>query len=37
LNEEEWENVRPIVEKLSGKIDVRGVAENLWESLLKDA
>lgn len=37
LNEEEWENVRPIVEKLSGRIDVRGATENLWKSLLKDA
>ncbi len=36
LNEEEWENVRPIVEKLAGRIEARGVAENLWESLLKD-
>ena len=33
LNEEEWEGVRPIVEKLTGKIEARGVSENLWKSL----
>lgn len=33
LNEEEWENAKPIVEKLKGKLEVKGVAENLWGSI----
>lgn len=32
LTEEEWEGVQPIVEKLRGKLEVKGVAENLWEA-----
>jgi hypothetical protein len=30
LNEEEWESVKPIREKLAGKLKVRGVEENFW-------
>jgi len=30
LTEEEWENAKPIIEKLEGKIQVKGVTENLW-------
>jgi hypothetical protein len=33
INEEEWENAKPIREKLAGKLEVKGVTENLWESL----
>ncbi|MGC8998848.1 MAG: hypothetical protein ACP5JW_05585 [Candidatus Bathyarchaeia archaeon] len=34
LNEEEWENAKPIREKLAGKIEVKGLTENLWASLI---
>ncbi|MEM0202892.1 MAG: hypothetical protein QXO16_00655 [Archaeoglobaceae archaeon] len=30
MTEEEWKNVQPIVEKLRGKIEVKGITENLW-------
>ncbi|MCX8204644.1 MAG: hypothetical protein N3H31_03240 [Candidatus Nezhaarchaeota archaeon] len=33
LLEEEWENLQPVIEKLKGKLEVRGVAENLWATL----
>ncbi|MEM3454827.1 MAG: hypothetical protein QXS21_06645 [Thermoproteota archaeon] len=33
LTEEEWENLQPIIEKLRGKLDVKGVTENLWKTL----
>ncbi|MEM2934524.1 MAG: hypothetical protein QXL78_06315 [Methanocellales archaeon] len=33
LNEEEWEDARPIREKLEGKLEVKGVLENLWRAL----
>jgi hypothetical protein len=33
LTEEEWENAKPIIEKLEGKIQVKGVTENLWKTL----
>ncbi|MEM3697763.1 MAG: hypothetical protein QXQ94_09750 [Candidatus Bathyarchaeia archaeon] len=34
LTEEEWENAKPIIEKLKGKLEVKGVAENLWTLIL---
>jgi len=34
LNEEEWQKLRPIREKLEGKIDVKGTAENLWTQII---
>ncbi|MEM2457755.1 MAG: hypothetical protein QXM61_02750 [Archaeoglobaceae archaeon] len=33
LSVEDWENLKPIREKLSGKLDVKGIAENYWNSL----
>lgn len=33
LTEKEWENLQPIIEKLRGKLDVKGVTENLWKTL----
>ncbi|MEM2687834.1 MAG: hypothetical protein QW796_05760 [Thermoproteota archaeon] len=33
LTEEEWENLQPIIEKLKGKLEVKGVTENLWKTL----
>ncbi|MEM3705988.1 MAG: hypothetical protein QXX59_08795 [Candidatus Bathyarchaeia archaeon] len=30
---EEWENAKPIIEKLKGKLEVKGVTENLWKNL----
>jgi hypothetical protein len=35
LTEEEWEDARPIVEKLRGRIQVRGAAENLWPEFFR--
>jgi len=32
LTEEEWENAKPIIEKLEGKIQVKGITENLWHT-----
>ncbi len=32
MTEEEWKNVQPIVEKLRGKIEVKGITENLWKT-----
>ncbi|MCS7144653.1 MAG: hypothetical protein NZ879_06500 [Archaeoglobaceae archaeon] len=32
LSEEDWENLRQIREKLSGKLEVKGIAENYWKS-----
>lgn len=33
ISEEEWSDAEPIREKLSGKINVRGISENLWASI----
>ena len=33
LTEEEWENLQPIIEKLRGKLEIKGVTENLWKTL----
>jgi hypothetical protein len=33
LTEEEWENLNPIREKLAGRLEIKGVSENLWASL----
>jgi hypothetical protein len=33
LDDEEWEGVKPITEKIAGKIQVKGITENLWKSL----
>ncbi len=33
LTDEEWEEARPIVEKLREQLRVRGVEENLWKTL----
>ncbi|MEM0083132.1 MAG: hypothetical protein QW102_01285 [Candidatus Nezhaarchaeales archaeon] len=33
LTEEEWEGAKPIIEKLEGKLEVKGVTENLWKNL----
>ncbi|MGP3667027.1 MAG: hypothetical protein ACKD6N_07580 [Candidatus Bathyarchaeota archaeon] len=33
LTEEEWKDVQPIVEKLKGKLEIKGVTENLWKNL----
>ncbi|MEM2176287.1 MAG: hypothetical protein QXN34_03025 [Archaeoglobaceae archaeon] len=33
LTEDEWENLKPIREKLSGKIEIKGATENLWGKL----
>lgn len=33
LTQEEWENVQPIVEKLRGKLELKGLTEDLWKSL----
>jgi hypothetical protein len=33
INEEEWEDAKPIREKLAGKLELKGVTENLWASL----
>lgn len=32
LTDEEWENAKPIIEKLEGKIQVKGITENLWRT-----
>ncbi|MBC7091894.1 MAG: hypothetical protein H5T50_08335 [Nitrososphaeria archaeon] len=34
LTDEEWENVKPIIEKLKGKLEIKGVAENLWKTMI---
>ncbi|MEM4486116.1 MAG: hypothetical protein QW116_02600 [Zestosphaera sp.] len=34
LSEEEWRDAEPIREKLAGKVNVRGLTENLWVSIL---
>ncbi|MEM0112720.1 MAG: hypothetical protein QXS56_03840 [Fervidicoccaceae archaeon] len=33
LSEEEWRDAEPIREKLSGKIEIKGLNENLWNQL----
>ncbi len=33
LTQEEWRDLAPIREKLSGKLEVKGLNENLWPSL----
>ncbi len=33
LTEEEWENLQPIIEKLKGKLEIKGITENLWRTL----
>lgn len=33
LTQEEWRDAEPIREKLSGRLEVRGLDENLWPSL----
>lgn len=33
LNEEEWDDARPIREKLEGKLQIKGISENLWRAL----
>lgn len=33
LTEDEWNNLQPIVEKIKGSLQVKGVAENLWKSI----
>jgi len=33
LTEEEWENAQPLIEKLKGKLEVKGATENLWKTL----
>ncbi|MEM2722449.1 MAG: hypothetical protein QXF30_04690 [Thermoplasmata archaeon] len=32
INEDEWENLKPIVEKFVKSLEVRGSSENLWKS-----
>ncbi len=33
ITQEEWREAEPIREKLSGRLDVKGLTENLWPSL----
>jgi isopentenyl diphosphate isomerase/L-lactate dehydrogenase-like FMN-dependent dehydrogenase len=33
MTEEEWESLKPIREKLAGKLEIKGISENLWTSL----
>jgi len=33
LTQEEWRDAEPIREKLSGRLEVKGLSENLWPSL----
>ncbi len=33
LTEEEWEDLKPIREKLAGRLEIKGILENLWKSL----
>ncbi|MCS7127997.1 MAG: hypothetical protein N3E36_01830 [Sulfolobales archaeon] len=33
LTNEEWEDAKPIIEKLKGQLKVKGVEENLWKTL----
>ncbi|MEM2575102.1 MAG: hypothetical protein QXX60_01230 [Sulfolobales archaeon] len=33
LTQDEWDDVQPIVEKLKGKLELKGLTENLWVSL----
>jgi len=33
LTDDEWEGVKPIVEKFMGKLEVKGATENLWKTL----
>jgi len=33
LTEEEWENLQPIIEKLKGKLEIKGATENLWKTI----
>ncbi len=33
LTGEEWEDLQPIVEKLRGKLEIKGITENLWKSI----
>ncbi|MEM0214990.1 MAG: hypothetical protein QXI54_04095 [Archaeoglobaceae archaeon] len=35
LSVEDWENLKPIREKLSGKLEIKGLYEDLWISILK--
>ena len=32
INEDEWENLKQIVEKFVKSLEVRGSSENLWKS-----
>lgn len=34
ITDEEWQNLKPIREKLAGKIALSGVAENLWSQFI---
>lgn len=34
LTEDEWEDLKPIIEKYMKKLEVRGAAENLWKSII---
>ena len=33
LSDEDWENLRPIREKIAKGLEVKGIAENYWKSL----
>jgi len=33
LSEEEWDDLQLVVEKLRGKLEVRGATENLWRTI----
>jgi len=33
LTEEEWEDAKPIIEKLKGRLEVKGITENFWKNL----
>lgn len=35
LSDEDWEHLKPIREKLSGKLEIKGLYENLWKNTLK--
>jgi hypothetical protein len=33
LTEGEWEDLKPIREKLAGRLEIKGILENLWKSI----
>lgn len=37
LTRDEWEGVKPIIEKFTGKLGIKGATENLWETLLRQS